>query len=183
MTQSEHVFAEYPPVRTASSPARLGSILSGLRACGGTGRRARLRALWSVWTVGVRISLGASESPANAAFSGVSLHLSLVGATAAAERLDTRADACLNRRVSGSKLLGRTRGLVGREDELQAITRLLDGVRDRGRALIVRGDAGIGKTALLAAARTTATNNSMIVMSCPLASGSANVATLTPSAR
>ena len=59
MTQSEHVFAEYLPVRTASSPAGSGSILSGLRACGGTGRRARLRALWSVWTVGVRISLGA----------------------------------------------------------------------------------------------------------------------------
>ena len=71
MTQSEHVFAEYLPTRTASSAARPGSILSGLSACGGTGRRARLRALWSVWTVGVRISLGAWESPANAGFSAV----------------------------------------------------------------------------------------------------------------
>src|SRR5918997_3024846 len=29
------------------------------RACGGIGRRARLRALWAVWPVGVRVSLGA----------------------------------------------------------------------------------------------------------------------------
>jgi hypothetical protein len=36
-------------------------------------------------------------------------------------------------------------------------------VRERGAALIVRGDAGIGKSALLAAARSTATNNGMLV--------------------
>src|SRR5436305_9426063 len=30
------------------------------RACGGIGRRARLRALWGVSPVGVRVSLGAS---------------------------------------------------------------------------------------------------------------------------
>src|SRR4051812_19573857 len=29
------------------------------RACGGIGRRARLRALWAEWPVGVRVSLGA----------------------------------------------------------------------------------------------------------------------------
>jgi DNA-binding CsgD family transcriptional regulator len=55
--------------------------------------------------------------------------------------------------------------LVGREGELQAIAGLLDGVRERGAALIVRGDAGIGKSALLAAARSTATNNGMLVLS------------------
>ena len=32
------------------------------RACGGIGRRARLRALWAVWPVGVRVSLGASQA-------------------------------------------------------------------------------------------------------------------------
>jgi hypothetical protein len=39
--------------------------------------------------------------------------------------------------------------LVGREGELQAIAGVLVGVRERG-AMIVRGDAGIGKSALLA---------------------------------
>src|SRR3954452_759391 len=33
------------------------------RACGGIGRRARLRALWGVSPVGVRVSLGALRSP------------------------------------------------------------------------------------------------------------------------
>jgi hypothetical protein len=33
------------------------------RACGGIGRRARLRALWGVSPVGVRVSLGALEKP------------------------------------------------------------------------------------------------------------------------
>jgi hypothetical protein len=55
--------------------------------------------------------------------------------------------------------------LVGREGELQAIAGLLVGVRESGAALIVRGDAGIGKSALLAAARSTATNNDMLVLS------------------
>jgi hypothetical protein len=41
----------------------------------------------------------------------------------------------------------------------------LVGVREGGAALIVRGDAGIGKSALLAAARSTATNNGMLVLS------------------
>ena len=43
------------------------------RACGGIGRRARLRALWAVWPVGVRVSLGALEKPANAGFSRTEL--------------------------------------------------------------------------------------------------------------
>src|SRR3954452_23978046 len=34
------------------------------RACGGIGRRARLRALWGVSPVGVRVSLGALSKPA-----------------------------------------------------------------------------------------------------------------------
>src|SRR5437763_8939425 len=33
------------------------------RACGGTGRRARLRALWAEWPVEVRILSGALEEP------------------------------------------------------------------------------------------------------------------------
>jgi AAA ATPase domain len=40
--------------------------------------------------------------------------------------------------------------LIGRERERQALHRLLDGVRrGRGGVLVIHGDAGVGKTALL----------------------------------
>src|SRR3954449_7858246 len=38
------------------------------RACGGIGRRARLRALWRESSVGVRVSLGALKVPASRHF-------------------------------------------------------------------------------------------------------------------
>ena len=99
--------------------------------------------------------------------------------------LDTRGEECLNRRVvdrharnhrrspragqgvagSGGVIREMPAGLlVGRERELQVIAGLLFGVRESGATLIVRGDAGIGKSALLAAARRTATNNGMLVL-------------------
>src|SRR4029078_8064529 len=40
-------------------------------------------------------------------------------------------------------------GLVGRSAETQVLTDLLDGVEDRGAALVLRGDPGIGKSRLL----------------------------------
>jgi hypothetical protein len=40
--------------------------------------------------------------------------------------------------------------LLGRELEKKQLAELIDGVRHRGGALVVRGDAGIGKSALLA---------------------------------
>jgi predicted ATPase len=40
--------------------------------------------------------------------------------------------------------------LFGRELEMTHLAELIDGVRHRGGALIVRGEAGIGKSALLA---------------------------------
>src|SRR3954447_25254635 len=43
------------------------------RACGGIGRRARLRALWRESSVGVRVSLGALKRPANRAVPGALL--------------------------------------------------------------------------------------------------------------
>ncbi|MGI5135664.1 AAA family ATPase [Streptomyces sp. CA-106110] len=52
------------------------------------------------------------------------------------------------------------RGLVGREAALALLTGLLDAVGDRGCAHAITGEAGIGKTFLLAAAGrspTTAT--------------------------
>ncbi|MFD3400102.1 AAA family ATPase [Kribbella sp. NPDC058693] len=47
-------------------------------------------------------------------------------------------------------------GLVGRERELGWLLGLVKGVRERGGALVVRGDAGIGKSVLLAAASAEA---------------------------
>ena len=46
--------------------------------------------------------------------------------------------------------------LLGRGEELRVIEELLDAGRDHGAGVLVRGDAGIGKTALLAAATTAA---------------------------
>jgi DNA-binding CsgD family transcriptional regulator len=47
-------------------------------------------------------------------------------------------------------------GLVGRERELRRLVALVDGIRDHGGALVVRGEAGIGKSALLEAAAAQA---------------------------
>src|SRR4051794_4785989 len=45
---------------------------------------------------------------------------------------------------------GKQTGLVGRRDEQQMLDRLLDGARSgRGGVLVLRGEAGVGKTALL----------------------------------
>jgi DNA-binding CsgD family transcriptional regulator len=43
--------------------------------------------------------------------------------------------------------------LIGREREIEALEQLIDHVNERGAALLVRGGAGIGKSALLTAAR------------------------------
>jgi DNA replication protein DnaC len=42
--------------------------------------------------------------------------------------------------------------LAGRDEELRRLAELVDGVHKRGGGLVIRGDAGIGKSALLAAA-------------------------------
>ena len=42
--------------------------------------------------------------------------------------------------------------IVGREQELARLERLINGVSERGAALLVRGEPGIGKPTLLAAA-------------------------------
>src|SRR6201987_4081808 len=46
--------------------------------------------------------------------------------------------------------------LLGRDDELARLYGLIDGIGRRGGALIVRGEAGIGKSALLEAAAARA---------------------------
>src|SRR5215469_9144810 len=54
--------------------------------------------------------------------------------------------------------------LFGRERELRIIDELLDSAIDRGSALLVRGEAGVGKTALLDAAKSRADLRSMSVL-------------------
>ena len=60
--------------------------------------------------------------------------------------------------AAGSELLGRDR-------ELAELFALIDGVEERGGALVVRGEAGIGKSALLAAARERAHGRGVTVVS------------------
>ena len=54
--------------------------------------------------------------------------------------------------------------LIGREPETRRIAGLLDGVSGRGGALLVRGAAGLGKTALLAEAAHQARQRGMTVL-------------------
>src|ERR1700758_655124 len=54
--------------------------------------------------------------------------------------------------------------LVGREVELQLVDRLIDGVLERGGALVVSGEPGVGKSALLAAAAARADDHGMRVL-------------------
>jgi len=46
--------------------------------------------------------------------------------------------------------------LVGREEELRRVLRFVDDVQHDARAVVIRGDAGIGKTTLWRAARDAA---------------------------
>lgn len=56
--------------------------------------------------------------------------------------------------------------MIGRDDELEAITAAAAGIATRGCALVVDGEPGIGKTTLLAAAATWATCQGFTVLSC-----------------
>lgn len=51
--------------------------------------------------------------------------------------------------------------LIGREREVEALEQLIDHVNERGAALLVRGAAGIGKSALLTTARERAREHGM----------------------
>ena len=54
--------------------------------------------------------------------------------------------------------------LVGRDHDSEVISDMLEGLPARGGALVVRGDAGIGKSALLAQASALAGGSGMQVM-------------------
>jgi predicted ATPase len=49
-------------------------------------------------------------------------------------------------------------GLIGRDTEIERLDAVLDRLRERGGTLIVRGEAGIGKSALLGRARERASS-------------------------
>jgi DNA-binding NarL/FixJ family response regulator len=53
--------------------------------------------------------------------------------------------------------------LVGRDRELERLLALVNGIHDHGGALVVRGEAGIGKSALLAAASARARGQGLSV--------------------
>ena len=56
------------------------------------------------------------------------------------------------------------RALFGRRRELDVLDGLLDGIGERGAALLVHGPAGIGKSALLSAARAAAVSRGIQVL-------------------
>src|ERR1700750_621729 len=55
--------------------------------------------------------------------------------------------------------------LLGRDEELARLYGLVDGIDRTGAALAVRGEAGIGKSALLAAAKERAQRDGVTVVS------------------
>ncbi|SEQ41604.1 ATP-binding protein [Microlunatus flavus] len=57
-----------------------------------------------------------------------------------------------------------TAGVVGRDAELAVLDRLVGDVRDRGAAVLVRGEPGIGKSALLRLAREAAAERGLRVL-------------------
>jgi DNA-binding CsgD family transcriptional regulator len=67
--------------------------------------------------------------------------------------------------VATARAEARAAELLGRDDELAQLYRLIDGIGQRGGSLVVRGEAGIGKSALLAAARERALHRGVMVVS------------------
>ncbi|HYX76247.1 MAG TPA: ATP-binding protein, partial [Gaiellaceae bacterium] len=67
--------------------------------------------------------------------------------------------------VATARAEARVAELLGRDDELAQLYGLIDGIGRRGGALVVRGEAGIGKSALLAAASELAVRRGVTVVS------------------
>src|SRR5882672_1129949 len=61
----------------------------------------------------------------------------------------------------GSSDLGR---LLGRADEVELLTSLLDGVETSGGALVIRGEPGVGKSRLLAEAAALARRRGWVIL-------------------
>src|SRR3954470_16850554 len=65
--------------------------------------------------------------------------------------------------------------LLGRAQEQSLLTSLLDGVGDRGQALVLRGEPGIGKSRLLSVAAQTARERGMTVLTAAGVQSEANL--------
>src|SRR5689334_24763759 len=63
------------------------------------------------------------------------------------------------------EVAGTSRLLFGRDRELATLSELVDRIEEQGGALVVRGEAGIGKSALLAAAKEQALDRGVTVVS------------------
>ena len=68
-------------------------------------------------------------------------------------------------RLVGTSALYSPHGLVGRDAELARLRALVDPVPDESRMLVVLGEAGMGKTVLLADVASIAGNAAMRVLS------------------
>jgi predicted ATP-dependent serine protease len=55
--------------------------------------------------------------------------------------------------------------LLGREAELRLLQEKLDGIGERGASLLIRGDPGVGKSSILAAAKRLGAEKSLLVLS------------------
>src|SRR5690348_15854141 len=67
--------------------------------------------------------------------------------------------------VVSARADSRVAELLGRDGELAQLYGLIDGISQSGGALVVRGEAGIGKSAFLAAARERAVHQGVTVVS------------------
>jgi hypothetical protein len=67
--------------------------------------------------------------------------------------------------VVAEEAAGASGVLLGRDREQAELYALVDGIEQRGGALVVRGDAGIGKSVLLAAAKERAQSQGLTVVS------------------
>src|SRR6266566_3020649 len=67
--------------------------------------------------------------------------------------------------VATGRAASRVAELLGRDEELARLYQLVDSIGERGGALVVRGEAGIGKSTLLAAARERALDRGVAVVS------------------
>ncbi len=76
-------------------------------------------------------------------------------------------DVCVvpMRSMNGAPVASAKELLLGRDEELATLYTLVDGIDERGGALLVRGDAGIGKSALLEVAKDEALHRGLAVVS------------------
>src|SRR4051794_35727568 len=71
---------------------------------------------------------------------------------------------CSSRRPAEDNPPVMTLPLMGRDAEISALNELVDGLEQRGAAIVVRGEAGIGKSALVEALGRTALARGMVVL-------------------